>query len=127
MSIELNHTIVHGKHPGAASRDVGRLLGLPDATAYGPFAELKLDNGVSLDFMDTEGEVHGQHYAFLVTEDDFDLVLGRLQADDREWWADPFKRRPNEINHDDGGRGLYWQGPDGHWLEIITRPYGSGG
>ena len=93
MSIELNHTIVHVKDRWAASRDVGRLLGLPDATAYGPFAELKLDNGVSLDFMDTEGEIHGQHYAFLVSEDDFDLVLGRLRADGREWWADPFKRR----------------------------------
>src|SRR6478609_4480961 len=80
MSVELNHTIVHVRDRWAAARDVGGVLGLPDAQAYGPFAELKLDNGASLDFMDTEGEVHGQHYAFLVGEDDFDLVLGRPTA-----------------------------------------------
>ena len=127
MSIELNHTIVHVKDRWAAARDVGKVLGLPEASAYGPFAELKLDNAASLDFMDSEGEIHGQHYAFLVGEEDFDLVLGRLRDDGRQWWADPFKRQPQEINHEDGGRGLYWEGPDGHWLEIITRPYGSGG
>jgi len=127
MSVELNHTIVHVRDRWAAARDVGELLGVPEAEAYGPFAELKLDNGASLDFMDTDGEVHAQHYAFLVGEDDFDLVLGRLKAAGRTWWADPHQRRPKEINHGDGGRGLYWEGPDGHWLEIITRPYGSGG
>jgi len=127
MSIELNHTIVQVNDRWAAARDVGEVLGLPEATAYGPFAELKLDNAASLDFMDTEGDIHGQHYAFLVSEREFDLILGRLRDSDRQWWADPFKRRPHEINHEDGGRGLYWEGPDGHWLEIITRPYGSGG
>jgi hypothetical protein len=77
--------------------------------------------------MDSEGEIHGQHYAFLVSEEDFDFILGRLRDAGRQWWADPFKGKPNEINRGDGGRGLYWDGPDGHWLEIITRPYGSGG
>ena len=104
------------------------MLGLPEAGAYGPFAELKLDNDASLDFMDTEGETHGQHYAAsLVSEDEFDLILARLRDGGREWWADPHKRQPHGINHEDGGRGLYWEGPDGHWSEIITRPYGSGG
>jgi hypothetical protein len=82
---------------------------------------------VSLDFMDSAGEIHAQHYAFLVDEDDFDAILGRLREDGREWWADPFKRQVHTINNGDGGRGLYWEGMDGHWLEIITRPYGSGG
>jgi hypothetical protein len=127
MAIELNHTIVHVRDRWSASGEVGHVLGLPEATAYGPFAELKLDNGVSLDFMDTEDEIHGQHYAFLVDEATFDVVLGQLRADGRGWWADPFKRQPGQVNHADGGRGLYWEGPDGHWLEIITRPYGSGG
>ena len=92
MTIELNHTIVHVKDRWSASRDVGHVLGLPEATAYGPFAELKLDNGVSLDFMDSEADIHGQHYAFLVGEDDFDPILGRLRDEGRQWWADPFKR-----------------------------------
>ncbi len=59
LSIELNHTIVHVKDRWAAARDVGEVLGLPEARAYGPFAELRLDNAASLDFMDTEGEIHG--------------------------------------------------------------------
>ena len=100
MTVELNHTIVHVKDRWAAAREVGGVLGLPEAQAYGPFAELKLGNAVSLDFMDTEGEIHGQHYAFLVSEEEFDLVLGRLRDDGRTWWADPFKRQPNEINHE---------------------------
>jgi hypothetical protein len=87
---------------------------------------LPLDNGASLDFMHDSGEIHGQHYAFLVGEDDFDAIWSRIREQDRQFWADPFKHRAGEINHNDGGRGLYWEGPDGHWLEIITRPYGSG-
>ena len=94
MSIELNHTIVHVKDRWAAARDVGEVLGLPEAASYGPFAELKLDNAASLDFMDTEGDIHGQHYAFLVSEREFDLILGRLRDGGRPWWADPFKRQP---------------------------------
>ena len=127
MSIELNHTIIHVKDRWAAARDVGDVLGLPEAGAYGPFAELKLDNDASLDFMDTEGEIHGQHYAFLVGEDEFDRILGRIQARGLPYWADPGQRRAGEINTNDGGRGVYWEDPSGHLLEIITRPYGSGG
>ena len=126
MPAELNHTIVHSKDRWAAARDVAGVLGLAEPTGYGPFAVVELSNDVSLDFMDVDDDVHGQHYAFLVSEEDFDAVLGRLRETGRRWWADPYGRRPGEINHDDGGRGLYWKGPDGHWLEIITRPYGSG-
>jgi hypothetical protein len=126
MAVELNHTIVHVRDPWAAARDVASVLGLPEPTAYGPFAVLELSNGASLDFMEGQDEPAGQHYAFLVSEAEFDGVLERLQAAGRRWWADPYGKRPGEINHNDGGRGLYWKGPDGHWLEAITRPYGSG-
>jgi catechol 2,3-dioxygenase-like lactoylglutathione lyase family enzyme len=126
MTVELNHTIVHTHDPWAAARDVAEVLGLAAPTAFGPFAVVALGNGVSLDFMQDPGEFTSQHYAFLVAEDDFDAVWDRLREQGRQWWADPHQRRPGEINHGDGGRGLYWEGPDGHWLEIITRPYGSG-
>lgn len=126
MSIELNHTIVYAQDRWAAAREVAAVLGLPEPTGYGPFAVLALDNGANLDFLDGEGEVHAQHYAFLVGEEDFDAIADRLRAEGRQWWADPAKSQPGEINRDDGGRGLYWDGPDGHFLEIITRPYGSG-
>ena len=126
MSVELNHTLVHTSDIWAAARDVATVLGLPEPTPYGPFAVLQLDNGASLDFIDEPGEIQPQHYAFLVGEDDFDAIWGRIREQGRQFWADPARRRPGEINHGDGGRGLYWDGPEGHFLEIITRPYGSG-
>lgn len=125
MPVQLNHTIVASRDRWASARFVAELLGRPEPTAYGPFAVVELDNDVSLDYMQ-EDPVVPRHYAFLVGEEDFDAVWGRLKKTGRPWWADPFRRRPGEINHGDGGRGLYWEGPDGHWLEIITRPYGSG-
>ena len=127
MTVELNHTIVHVRDRWAAARDVAAVLGVGEPASYGPFAVVELGNGVSLDFMDDPGEFTGQHYAFLVSEEEFDEVWGRLREQGRPFWADPHQHRPGEINHGDGGRGLYWEGPDGHWLEIITRPYGSGG
>ena len=108
------------------TEEVAEILGVDPPTAYGPFRVLELGNGVSLDFMDDDGDFPGQHYAFLVSETEFDEIHARLRERGRTWWADPFRNRPGEINTNDGGRGLYWEGPDGHWLEIITRPYGSG-
>ena len=127
MSIELNHTLVHSRDIWAAARDVASVLGLAEPTSYGPFAVVQLDNGASLDFIEDTGDIQAQHYAFLVAEDDFDDIWGRIREQGRQFWADPHRHRPGAINHGDGGRGLYWEGPDGHWLEIITRPYGSGG
>lgn len=124
--IELNHTIVHSRDRWAAARDVASVLGLPEPTAYGPFAVVGLAHGLSLDFMDDAGQISSQHYAFLVGEDDFDAIWSRIREQGRTFWADPFRHQPGEINTHDGGRGLYWEGPDGHHLEIITRPYGGG-
>lgn len=126
MSIELNHTIVHVRDRDAAAVEVAEILGLGAPTEYGPFREVKLANGVNLDFMQATGEIAGQHYAFLVDDGEFDAIHQRLKETGRQWWADPFKRNAGEINTNDGGRGLYWEGPDGHWLEIITVPYGGG-
>jgi hypothetical protein len=125
MSIELNHTIVHVRDRDAAAREVAEVLGLGSPVAYGPFAVVELANGVSLDFAE-HSDPTSQHYAFLVDEASFDAVHQRIRERGLEWWADPYHRRPGQINTNDGGRGLYWQGPDGHNLEIITRPYGSG-
>jgi hypothetical protein len=103
------------------------VLGLPEATAYGPFAELKSDNVASLDLHGHRGRDPWPALRLPREWEEFDLILGRLRDDGRQWWADPFKGQPHEINHEGGGRGLYWEGPDGHWLEIITCPFGSGG
>ena len=125
MAVELNHTIVHVRDRDAAAREVAATLGLGAPTPYGPFMEVRMANGVNLDFMEDTGEIQGQHYAFLVSDEDFDAIHQRLKDSGRHWWADPFHRSPGEINTNDGGRGLYWEGPDGHWLEIITVPYGG--
>jgi len=68
-----------------------------------------------------------QHYAFLVGEEEFDAAFGRIRSQDLPYWADPGQTQSGVINHRDGGRGLYFEDPDGHLLEIITRPYGTGG
>ena len=125
--VELNHTIVRVRDKQASARFYAGVLGLDDPATFGPFQVVETANGVSLDFADDHGEVHPQHYAFLVSEDEFDAIFGRIRELGLDYWADPGKRRPGEINRHDGGRGMYWHDPDGHRLEIITRPYGSSG
>jgi len=126
MTVQLNHTIVHATDRDASAAFLSEILGRPEPAEYGPFLVVEVDNGVSLDFMQVDEVVGPQHYAFLVSEDDFDAIFGRIQERGISYWADPHGHRPGEINHHDGGRGVYWPDPDGHWLEIITRPYGSG-
>ena len=126
MAIELNHTIVASRDKKAAAKFVTDLLGLSGSTQFGPFEVVELSNGVSLDFMDDD-EIHPQHYAFLLTEDEFDQVFGRIKEQNLTYWADPMHSEEGEINTRDGGRGVYFDSPDGHYLEILTRPYGSGG
>lgn len=127
MSVQLNHTIVACRDQERSAAFLTQILGLPAASRFGPFTVVEADNGVSLDFRQTGGEITTQHYAFLVGEEDFDAAFGRIRDRGVQYWADPGQRRPAEINHNDGGRGLYFTDPDGHLLEIITRPYGSGG
>lgn len=126
MVVQLNHTLVNVRDKQESATFVAEILGLPAPTPYGPFLVVQVDNDVSLDFIEVE-ELHPQHYAFLVSEDEFDEIHTRIQERGLPWWADPFKRMAGEWNTDDGGRGLYWEDPSGHMLEIITRPYGSGG
>ena len=126
MPVHLNHTIVNVRDKRESAAFVAEMLGLDSPTTYGPFLVVQLGNDVSLDFVDA-GELHRQHYAFLVSEPEFDQVLARITGRGLTYWADPFRKRPGEFNTEDGGRGLYWEEPSGHLLEIITRPYGSGG
>lgn len=126
MAIELNHTIVWSSDQQAAARMVAEVLGLPAPTKFARFDVVQLSNGVSLDFATREGAIARQHYAFLVSDAEFDAGLDRIKAKGVKWWADPALSQPEQINHRDGGRGVYFEGPDGHVLELITRPYGSG-
>ncbi len=126
MSIKLNHTIVHSRDKAAAAAFLTDILGLSAPVGFGHFLTVQLANEITLDFIETSEEFDRQHYAFLVSEEEFDEIFGRLKERKLEFWADPFHRRAGEINTNDGGRGIYFDDPDGHNLEILTRPYGSG-
>ena len=121
---ELNHTIVWCSDKHRSADFLCRILGLPSARAFFHFQVVDLANGVSLDFYQKEGPVAQQHYAFLVSDSEFDAAFGRIQAQGLDYWADPAKTKPGEINRHFGGRGVYFPDPDGHLLELITRPYG---
>ena len=126
MTVELNHTIVMARDKKASAAFLSEILGLPAPTSWGPFEGVALANGVALDYLDVDDEIQPQHYAFLVSDAEFDQIFDRLQARDLPYYADPYHEQPGEINHRDGGRGLYFDDPNGHNLEILTRPYGSG-
>ena len=126
MAVTLNHTIVWCSDKERSAGFMTDMLGLPPARPFHHFLVVDCDNEVSLDFYQKEGDVSRQHYAFLVGEAEFDAACGRIRERGLTWWADPARTKPGEINTHDGGRGLYFEDPDGHLLEIITRPYGSG-
>ena len=127
MTIKLNHTIVSARDKQVSAGFLAEILGLPAPVPFGPFLVVQLDNDVTLDFSDTSGKITRQHYAFLISEAEFDEILGRIRKRELPYWADPSKDRPGKINTRDGGRGVYFEDPGGHLLEILTRPYGSGG
>jgi catechol 2,3-dioxygenase-like lactoylglutathione lyase family enzyme len=127
MPVALNHTIVWCRDRRKSASFLAEILGRPAPVRFGPFLVVELDNGVSLDFHETDGDIAAQHYAFLIGEDDFDVVFARIGQRSIAYWADPGQQEPGRINRHDGGRGVYFEDPDGHLLEIITRPYGSGG
>lgn len=132
MPVQLNHTIVVTHDRDASATFLADILGLPSPSLIGPFAVVQVGD-TSLDFMDvkeyTEGsdEISSQHYAFLVTEREFDEIFARICERQLPYWADPGRRERDQINAWDGGRGMYFPDPNDHLLEVITRPYGSGG
>ena len=103
MAIEFNHTLIACRDKHQASAFMAEILEAGDR------------------------EFQTQHYAFLISEDEFDEIFGRIRERALDFWADPFLKQAGEINHRDGGRGVYFRDPDGHLLEVLTRPYGSGG
>ncbi|HTN86968.1 MAG TPA: VOC family protein [Sorangium sp.] len=127
MTVRLNHTIVPAKNKKVSATFMTEILGLPAPQPFGHFLAVQLDNDVTLDFMESAEDFRPQHFAFLVSEAEFDEIFGRIRERQLPYWADPQAQHPGEINHHDGGRGVYFPDPDGHYLEIITRPYGSGG
>lgn len=129
MPIEFNHTIVAARDKRESAEFLTELFGLPSPVPFGHFMSVTLEHGATLDYADvSQGqEIRPQHYAFLVSEDDFDAIYSKIKSRGLEHWADPGRQRAGEINTRDGGRGVYFPDPAGHGMEILTRPYGSGG
>jgi len=126
MTVKLNHTIVHSRDPRAAADFFSSLFGLAAPVPFGPFLDVEVGNEVTLAFLAAGNmQVQTQHYAFLVSDAEFDQIFGRIQARGMTYWADPHKTKKGEINRHYGGRGVYFEDPSGHLLEIITKPYGS--
>ncbi len=125
MAVELNHTIIWCRDKLASSAFLADMFALDPPEPFLHFMVVRLANRVSVDFMQKDGPVAPQHYAFLVSEAEFDGVMGRLAARGLDYWADPARTRPGEINRHFGGRGVYFADPDGHLLEAITTPYGT--
>jgi catechol 2,3-dioxygenase-like lactoylglutathione lyase family enzyme len=126
MTVRLNHTIVSARDKQKSALFLAELLGLPAPFMFGHFAVVQVGD-TSLDFVDDDGAIASRHFAFLVSEGEFDQIFGRIRGRGMKYWADPFHRDPDRINNRDDGRGVYFEDPDGHNLEILTRPYGSGG
>jgi len=126
MSIRLNHTIVWCRDKKESSAFLVDILGLPEPKPFGPMLVVALGNDVSLDYYDQDGEIAPQHYAFLIGEEDFDHAFSRIREKGLRYWADPGKHRPDELSTEHGGRRLYFDDPDGHLLEIMTRRYDGG-
>ncbi|MFJ3964711.1 VOC family protein [Streptomyces sp. NPDC090036] len=126
MSVHLNHTIIHSRDNRESAAFLAHILGLEVGTEWGPFVPVETANGVTLDFATVPpgSSVTSQHYAFLISEEEFDAAFEKVRAAGVPYFADPHGKHPGEINHNDGGRGVYFTDPDGHGMEIITRPYG---
>ena len=124
--IQLDHTIVSASDRDRSARFLAEMLGLPAPERLGHFTAVRVGQ-TTLDFYQADGEIHAQHYAFRVSEAQFDEIFNRIRERGLTYWADPYRRKEGQINTWDGGRGVYWEDPDGHLLEIITRSYGTGG
>jgi catechol 2,3-dioxygenase-like lactoylglutathione lyase family enzyme len=126
LAVELNHTIVHARDNRESAEFFAGLLGLEISGEWGPFVAVALSNGVTLDFATVPGDdIAPQHYAFLVSEEEFDLAYAQIRERGIEHYADPHRRQPGAINRNDGGRGVYFMDPAGHAMELITVPYGG--
>jgi catechol 2,3-dioxygenase-like lactoylglutathione lyase family enzyme len=125
MIAQLNHTIVWCRDKRRSAAFMAEMLGLPDPAPFAHFLVIPLENGVSMDFMERDGPIASQHYAFLVDDATFDAGMARIAQKGLTYWADPARQQAGQINRHWGGRGVYFEDPDGHFLELITKPYGS--
>ena len=124
MAIALDHTIVPARDKQVSAEFFARIFGLdpPAPAVAGPFVAVRVNEILTLDF-DDQPDAPPQHYAFRVSESDFDAIFGRIRAEGITYGSGPFSARDGQINRRNGGRGIYFTDPGGHLLELLTRPY----
>ena len=125
MAVDFNHTIVWVRDSKVSATFLSEILGLPAPRRWGPFLVVTTANGTNLDFINANRAIAPQHYAFLVSDAEFDAAFAHIRAQGVRYYADPRRAKPSEINHLHGGRGVYFEDPSGHLMEIITHPYGD--
>ena len=124
MAVELNHTIVPARDAEASARFWERIFGLEYQGVMGHFTQVKIPSqSLSLDFDTNEAPFDPGHYAFKVSEAEFDAIFARVQGAGLAWGSGPFAAEDGQINRWNGGRGVYFRDPGGHLLEILTRDY----
>jgi catechol 2,3-dioxygenase-like lactoylglutathione lyase family enzyme len=125
MSVELDHVVVHATRPRRSAELLATVLDVPVLPDWDPFVRLQTSNHVTLDYARGVAPFTEQHCAFLVDDETFDAAHRRLRDRRVPIWADPFRRRPGAINNRYRGRGVYFDDPDGHLMELITARYGD--
>ncbi|MFW0783786.1 VOC family protein [Gordonia sp. CPCC 206044] len=123
MTAHFNHTIIAATDPARSAAFHRDILEATDAPSWGVFTNIVIGDDVLLQFAAPPVEIQMQHYAFLVDDDHFDRAYRYLTEHGIDHFADPFRQRPGEINHEHGGRGVYYFDPAGHGIELLTRPY----
>lgn len=128
MNIELDHTIVRARDKQRSAAFLADVLGLPVGAPTGPFLPIETGNGVTLDFMTVQpATISSQHYAFAVAEEDFDAIHARVEAAGITYWADPDHNQEGAVDKRSGGaRGFYFNDPDSHNMEVLTREVTAG-
>lgn len=123
MPVTFNHSILAARDRRESAQFLADVLGLAEPTAWGPFTQVALDGGATIQFAEPPvADIQTQHYAFLVDDSRFDQILARVRAQDIPYTADPHGGRPQQINTKHGGRGFYFRDPSGHGFEVLTRP-----
>ncbi|MEX2599241.1 MAG: VOC family protein [Dehalococcoidia bacterium] len=119
MTIQLDHTIVPARDKEASARFFGHIMGLPYEGVMGHFAPVRINDALTFDF-DQSDDPRPQHYAFHVTDEEFDSIFGRIQAEGIAYGSGPGTPDDMRFNYRKGGRGFYFRDPNGHLLELLT-------
>ena len=120
MAITLNHTIVPARDKATAARQFAQLFGLAYAASEGHFAPVKVNNALTFLFSDATAPFESHHYAFHVTDAEFDAIFQRIREAGLVYGSTPWSAEDGKLNDWGGGRGVYFKTPDSHLLELMT-------